>query len=134
MWTKSILCSLMVKSLVLLRTSVSIDRNTCSGFHHTLEILNDSQGQDELKNYDWVLFLDADMVVVDSIAPEELFSTKPYIGVHHPCHFLKMLLTMSSLVRLRQRRSRRLGSSLLMIFQCTSRGACGVVESLKLLR
>jgi len=48
------------------------------------------KAQDELKNYDWVLFLDADMVVVDSIAPEELFSTKPYIGVHHPCHFLKM--------------------------------------------
>tara|TARA_B100000131_G_scaffold124872_1_gene122050 strand:+ start:582 stop:1307 length:726 start_codon:yes stop_codon:yes gene_type:complete len=48
------------------------------------------KAQEELSKYDWVIFLDADMVVVDTIMPEELFGIKPYIGVHHPCHYLKM--------------------------------------------
>jgi hypothetical protein len=48
------------------------------------------KAEKELKEYDWVVFLDADMVVLDTITPEEIFSDKPYIGVHHPCHYLGM--------------------------------------------
>ena len=48
------------------------------------------KAKEELSKYDWVLFLDADMVIVDTIKPSDLFGTKPYIGVHHPCHYLKM--------------------------------------------
>ena len=48
------------------------------------------KAKQELGQYDWVLFLDADMRVVDTITPEELFTPKPYIGVHHPCHYMKM--------------------------------------------
>jgi len=43
-----------------------------------------------LLDFDYVLFLDADMRVVDEILEEDLFTDKKYIGVHHPCHFLGM--------------------------------------------
>lgn len=43
---------------------------------------------DLLLKSDWVLFLDADMLVVDEIKEEDIFSDKKYIGVHHPCHFM----------------------------------------------
>lgn len=46
---------------------------------------------EDIKEYDWMLFLDADMRVVDTVNPEDLFDeTKKYIGVHHPCHYLQM--------------------------------------------
>ena len=48
------------------------------------------KAEKELREYDWVVFLDADMVVLDTITPEEIFNDKPYIGVHHPCHALGM--------------------------------------------
>lgn len=48
------------------------------------------KAKNELQNYDWILFLDADMKVVDEITSEEIFTDKEYIGVHHPCHFLQM--------------------------------------------
>ncbi len=45
----------------------------------------------EIKDCDWMLFLDADMRVVDTVLPEDLFDdTKKYIGVHHPCDYLEM--------------------------------------------
>lgn len=44
----------------------------------------------ELEDYDWILFIDADMMVVDTVQPEEIFTDKKYIGVHHPCHYLQM--------------------------------------------
>ena len=44
----------------------------------------------DLLDFDYVLFLDADMRVVDEILEEDLFTDKKYIGVHHPCHFLGM--------------------------------------------
>ena len=44
---------------------------------------------EEISKCEWLIFLDADMVVVDKVTPEEVFSDKPYLGVHHPCHFLK---------------------------------------------
>ena len=44
----------------------------------------------EIEDCDWLIFLDADTRVVDRITEEEFFSDKPYFGVHHPCHALKM--------------------------------------------
>lgn len=46
--------------------------------------------EDVLSNSDWVLFLDADMLIVDEVKEEDLFTDKKYIGVHHPCHFMGM--------------------------------------------
>ena len=44
---------------------------------------------DEIADCDWLVFLDADMAVVDTVTVTEVFSDKPYLGVHHPCPFLK---------------------------------------------
>jgi hypothetical protein len=44
---------------------------------------------DEIADCDWLVFLDADMAVVDTVTVTDVFSDKPYLGVHHPCHFLK---------------------------------------------
>ena len=44
---------------------------------------------EEISKCEWLIFLDADMAVVDKVTSEEVFSDKPYLGVHHPCHFLK---------------------------------------------
>lgn len=52
------------------------------------EIIN--QARTELENYDWIVFIDADALVVDKILEEEFFTNKPLFGVHHPCHYLKM--------------------------------------------
>lgn len=46
--------------------------------------------ENSLLKSDWVLFLDADMLIVDEIREEDLFTDKKYIGVHHPCHFMGM--------------------------------------------
>ena len=46
---------------------------------------------DDIQDCDWLVFLDADMRVVDTVNPEDLIDeTKKYIGVHHPCHYLNM--------------------------------------------
>ncbi len=52
------------------------------------EILNNAR-EEILKN-DWLVFLDADALVVDEISAEEFFTDKPLFGVHHPCHYLGM--------------------------------------------
>lgn len=52
------------------------------------EIIN--KAKDKIKDSDWLVFLDADTLVVDEILEEEFFSDKKYFGVHHPCHYLKM--------------------------------------------
>jgi hypothetical protein len=45
----------------------------------------------KISNSDWFVFIDADALVVDTIKKDEFFDeSKPYFGVHHPCHFLKM--------------------------------------------
>ena len=44
----------------------------------------------EIEDCDWLVFLDADTRVVAQVTEEEFFSDKPYFGVHHPCHALKM--------------------------------------------
>lgn len=46
--------------------------------------------REELSQSDWILFLDADMLVVDEVKEEDIFTDKKYIGVHHPCHYLRM--------------------------------------------
>jgi hypothetical protein len=52
------------------------------------EILN--QAREELSKYDWLIFIDADALVVDTILEEDFFTDKPLFGVHHPCHYLRM--------------------------------------------
>ena len=46
---------------------------------------------DDIQDCDYLLFLDADMRVVDKVTTEDLIDeSKKYIGVHHPCHYLGM--------------------------------------------
>lgn len=46
---------------------------------------------EQLKEYDAILFVDADMKVVDKVTQKELFvKGKDLIGVHHPCHHAQM--------------------------------------------
>jgi hypothetical protein len=52
------------------------------------EIIN--QISEELYKFDWLVFMDADTLVVDKITEEEFFSDKPLFGVHHPCHYMEM--------------------------------------------
>ena len=53
------------------------------------EILN--QARQEIMKNDWFVFIDADALVTSDITEEEFFdSSKPFFGVHHPCHFLGM--------------------------------------------
>ena len=44
------------------------------------------KAKEALEQFDFVLFLDADMRVVDEVKEEDLFTDKKFIGVHHPCH------------------------------------------------
>ena len=45
------------------------------------------EAEEELTKYDWVLFLDADMVVQKKIFSHEILDPeKEYLAVHHPCH------------------------------------------------
>jgi len=49
------------------------------------------RASDYIRKTDWFVFLDADALVVDTITEAEFFnSDKPFFGVHHPCHYLKM--------------------------------------------
>jgi len=52
------------------------------------EIIN--KARDEIAKNDYMVFLDADSLVVDQILEEEFFSDKPLFGVWHPCHNLGM--------------------------------------------
>ena len=53
------------------------------------EILN--QARQEIMKNDWFVFIDADALVTSDITEEEFFDpSKPFFGVHHPCHFLGM--------------------------------------------
>jgi hypothetical protein len=48
------------------------------------------KASEEIEQYDYFLFLDADMILVNEVKPEDIFTDKFFIGVHHPCHFLGM--------------------------------------------
>ena len=52
------------------------------------EIIN--KAKTFIKDFDWVVFIDADAIPVSEITEEEFFSDKPFFGVHHPCHALGM--------------------------------------------
>ena len=52
------------------------------------EIIN--KAKSIIRKCDYLVFIDADALVVDRITEEEFFTDKPLFGVHHPCHFLKM--------------------------------------------
>jgi hypothetical protein len=53
------------------------------------EILQNAR-EEILKN-DWLVFLDADTLVIDKVLEEDFFdNSKPFFGVHHPCHFLQL--------------------------------------------
>lgn len=44
--------------------------------------------EEQLKEYDWLLYLDGDMRVNQTIQPEEILDdSKEFIAVHHPCHY-----------------------------------------------
>jgi len=45
----------------------------------------------DIQDSDWFIFMDADTLVVDEVSCEDIIDeTKDFIGVHHPCHFMKM--------------------------------------------
>lgn len=47
--------------------------------------------EDKVQKCDWLVSVDADMNVYETIEYEEFFDdSKKYIGVHHPCHFMGM--------------------------------------------
>ena len=52
------------------------------------QILN--KARDEISKNDWLVFIDADALVVDEVLEEDFFSDKPLFGVWHPCHNLGM--------------------------------------------
>lgn len=52
------------------------------------EILN--KAREEIAKHDWLIFLDADTLVVDKVLEKNFFSDKSFFGVWHPCHNLGM--------------------------------------------
>jgi hypothetical protein len=52
------------------------------------QIIN--KAREEILKNDWLVFLDADTLVVDKVLEEEFFTDKPLFGVWHPCHYLQM--------------------------------------------
>ena len=52
------------------------------------EILN--KAREKIAEHDWLVFLDADTLVVDKVLEEDFFSDKSLFGVWHPCHNLGM--------------------------------------------
>lgn len=52
------------------------------------EIIN--KAREEILKNDWLVFLDADTLVVDKVLEEEFFIDKSLFGVWHPCHYLQM--------------------------------------------
>jgi len=52
------------------------------------EIIN--KAREVIDECDWLVFIDADAIPVDTITEEEFFTDKPLFGVHHPCHALGM--------------------------------------------
>ena len=52
------------------------------------EIIN--KARSVIEDCDWLVFIDADALVVDKVTEEEFFQDKPFFGVHHPCHALGM--------------------------------------------
>ncbi len=49
-----------------------------------------NRAREEILKNDWLVFLDADTLVVDKVSEEEFFTDKHLFGVWHPCHYLQM--------------------------------------------
>lgn len=52
------------------------------------EIIN--KAKTELEDFDYLVFMDADTLVVDKVSEEEFISSKSFFAAHHPCHYLEM--------------------------------------------
>lgn len=52
------------------------------------EIINNAKK--ELNEFDVIVFMDADTLVVDRVTEEDFFDNMNLFGVHHPCHYMKM--------------------------------------------
>ena len=60
------------------------------------EIIN--KARQDIEKHDWLVFLDADTLVVDTVTEEDFLhrccnktpEEIPLFGVHHPCHFLQL--------------------------------------------
>jgi len=49
------------------------------------------KSREEIGDSDWFIFMDADTLVVEQVTVDEIIDdSKDFIGVHHPCHFMKM--------------------------------------------
>ena len=46
--------------------------------------------KEKLKDFDYLIFMDADTLVVDNVSEDEILSEKSFFSVHHPCHYMKM--------------------------------------------
>ena len=49
-----------------------------------------NKARSAIEDNDYLVFIDADALVVSDVTEEEFFTDKPYFGVHHPCHALGM--------------------------------------------
>ena len=49
-----------------------------------------NKARQAIEDNDYLVFIDADALVVADVTEEEFFTDKPYFGVHHPCHALGM--------------------------------------------
>ena len=49
-----------------------------------------NKARQTIEDNDYLVFIDADALVVADVTEEEFFTDKPYFGVHHPCHALGM--------------------------------------------
>ena len=49
-----------------------------------------NKARQAIEDNDYLVFIDADALVVSDVTEEEFFTDKPYFGVHHPCHALGM--------------------------------------------
>ena len=49
-----------------------------------------NKARSAIEDNDYLVFIDADALVVADVTEEEFFTDKPYFGVHHPCHALGM--------------------------------------------
>ena len=49
-----------------------------------------NKARSAIEDHDYLVFIDADALVVADVTEEEFLTNKPYFGVHHPCHALGM--------------------------------------------
>jgi hypothetical protein len=55
---------------------------------HRFKIINNAR--EEILKHDWLIFLDADTLVVDKVFEYQFFTDKPLFGVWHPGHYMQL--------------------------------------------